>query len=44
MYEGSERAPGAWVGMQGWEQAGINLSGSREAAVEEAASEKDGGE
>ena len=40
--EGSERAPGAWVGMRWWEQAGINITGAREAAA--VAAEKDGGE
>ena len=32
--EGSERAPGARVGMQWWEQEGVDLAGSREAAAE----------
>ena len=31
--EGLERDPGARVGMQWWEQKGIDLSGEREAAV-----------
>ena len=31
--EGSERAPGAQVGMQWWEQVVINLEGAREAAA-----------
>ena len=40
--EGSERAPGARVGMQWQEQAGIELAGVREAAA--ATAEGDGGE
>ena len=32
LWEGSERAPGARAGIKCWEQAGINLSGAREAA------------
>ena len=35
--EGSERAPGARVGMWWWEQAGIDLAGAQEAAAAEAA-------
>ena len=37
LYEGSDRAPGARIGMQRWEQEGIYLAGAREAeaAVEE---------
>ena len=31
--EGSERAPGAGVGMRWWEQEGIDLAGAREAEV-----------
>ena len=40
--EGSERAPGARVGMVWWDQTGINLVGARETAA--AAAENDGGE
>ena len=42
LYEGSERAPGARVGMRWRDQAGINLAGTRE--LEAAAAEKGGGE
>ena len=28
--EGTERAPGAWVGIRWWDQADINLAGTRE--------------
>ena len=40
--EGSERDPGAWVGMRWWEQAGIDLAGAQEAAA--AVAEEEGGE
>ena len=40
--EGPERAPEVWVWIRWWEQAGINLEGTREEAV--AAVERDGGE
>ena len=40
--DGSEMALGVRVGMQWWEQAGINMVGAREAAA--AAAEKDEGE
>ena len=40
--EGSERAPGARLGMRWWEQAGIDLAGAQEVA--DAAEEGDGGE
>ena len=40
--EGSERSPGAQVGMRWWEQALINLAGARE--TETAVTERDGGE
>ena len=30
---GSERTPGVRVGMRWWDQAGINMSGAREAAT-----------
>ena len=33
LFEGSERAPGARVGMWWWDQAGINLTGSRKAVA-----------
>ena len=33
LYEGSERAPGERVGMRGWEQTGIDLTGVREVAT-----------
>ena len=39
--EGSERAPGAQVGMRWWEQVGINLVGARKGAA--VAAEKYGG-
>ena len=42
--EGSERAPGAWVGMQWWYKSGINMAGAREAATSAAVEEKDRGE
>ena len=41
--EGSERAPGAQGGLRWWEQAGINLTGAREAAAAAAEAEEDGG-
>ena len=34
--EGSERAQGAQVGMQWWEQVGIEMTGAREAEVKTA--------
>ena len=40
--EGSEKAPGARVGMRWWDQAGINLAGAREAAAAVAESEEEG--
>ena len=40
--EGSESALGVQVGMRWWDQVGINLAGSKEAAVE--AAEMIGGE
>ena len=40
--EGTERAPGAWVGMRWWEQAEINLAGAREATEAATEAEEDG--
>ena len=40
--EGLERYPGEQVGMQWWEQVGLDLAGAREAAA--ATDEGDGGE
>ena len=42
--EGMKRYMGERVGMRWWEQAGINLSGAREASAAEAAAEKVRGE
>ena len=42
LFEGTERASGAQLGMWWWEQAGLNLAGAREA--EAAAAERDWGE
>ena len=42
--EGSERALGARLGMRWWEQAVINLEGSREAVAGEAVAEEVGRE
>ena len=39
LFEGSERAPGAWVGMQWWDQEGINMAGAREATASAAEAE-----
>ena len=36
-----ERKRGAWVGMQWWEQARIDLEGARERAMAAAAAEAD---
>ena len=41
LFEGSERAPGAWVGMQWWDQVVINMAGARETVVAAAEAEYD---
>ena len=40
--EGTERVPGAQVGLRWWEQVGIDLAGAQEAKA--ATAEGDGGE
>ena len=42
MCEGTDRKPGARVGMWWWDQEDINLTGTRDQAAAEAEAEEDG--